>query len=121
MKPTSPTGSDDHPRREIVSMDAPVTDRRVLDLVDTHETPEALFRYCRGLDRLDAELINSAYHPDARENHNGLLIEGASAGETLVAKARDREVSRHCITNVLVRLDGDVADCESYWLALIVA
>src|ERR1043165_3138371 len=102
-------------------MDASLSDRRLLELLDKQDIHEALLRYCRGLDRLDADLVNSAYHADARENHNGLMIEGASAGQTLVAKARDRDVSRHCITNVLVQLDGDVADCESYWFALIVS
>jgi hypothetical protein len=96
-------------------------DARLAELLDKQAIQEALHRYCRGLDRLDADLIASVYHPDARENHSGLLIEGSRAGEMLVEKARDRAVSRHCITNILIHVDGDVADCESYWLALNVS
>src|SRR5580698_10968530 len=38
-------------------------------LTDRQEILDCLNRYCRGLDRLDPELIASAYHPDAVDNH----------------------------------------------------
>src|ERR1035437_9239359 len=33
------------------------------------EIREVLFRYCRGIDRLDEELVRSCYHPDAIDSH----------------------------------------------------
>jgi hypothetical protein len=30
---------------------------------------DALMRYCRGIDQMDRDLILSAYHPGARDNH----------------------------------------------------
>ncbi|HJY93624.1 MAG TPA: nuclear transport factor 2 family protein, partial [Streptosporangiaceae bacterium] len=30
---------------------------------------QAALRYCRGVDRLDAELMRSAYHNDATDDH----------------------------------------------------
>jgi hypothetical protein len=38
-------------------------------LIDKLEIHEVLTRYCRGIDRCDAELLESVYHPDATDNH----------------------------------------------------
>lgn len=92
--------------------------RRLRELLDKQDITETLLRYCRGVDRVDAELIASAYHADAVDNHNGLVFTGADAGRTLIEKVGHRAVTRHCLTNVQIRLDGDVADCESYFTAL---
>ncbi|WP_221890845.1 nuclear transport factor 2 family protein [Microbispora sp. KK1-11] len=32
---------------------------------DQQEIHEVVLRYCRGVDRLDMDLVRSAYHPDA--------------------------------------------------------
>ena len=44
------------------------------DLLAKHEIHEVMMRYCRGVNRLDPELVKSCYHPDALEDH------GASQG-----------------------------------------
>ena len=30
-----------------------------------------MLRYCQGIDRLDMELVRSAYHPDGVDHHTG--------------------------------------------------
>ena len=40
-------------------------------LVDLHAIREVVSSYCRGVDRLDLDLVRSAYHPDAVDHHTG--------------------------------------------------
>ena len=42
---------------------------RVTWLQDRHDILDCINVYGRGLDRLDADLIRNAYHPDAIDNH----------------------------------------------------
>jgi hypothetical protein len=41
----------------------------VRTLIDEGAIRRVLHRYCRGADRMDAELIRSCYHPDAVDSH----------------------------------------------------
>jgi hypothetical protein len=43
--------------------------REVRALRDRQEVLDCINRYGRGLDRLDADIIASAFHPDAIDNH----------------------------------------------------
>jgi hypothetical protein len=52
------------------------TSRIALELADREAIRECLYRYCRGVDRLDADMIRSAYWPDCVDNH--LEFTGAS-------------------------------------------
>ncbi|MER2157629.1 nuclear transport factor 2 family protein, partial [Rhodococcus sp. (in: high G+C Gram-positive bacteria)] len=40
-------------------------DRALQDLIDKQAIREVVLTYCRGIDRLDFDLVRSAYHPDA--------------------------------------------------------
>ena len=44
-------------------------DRNFRELLARQQIHDALLRYCRGVDRLDPDIIQSAYHPGARDNH----------------------------------------------------
>jgi hypothetical protein len=79
---------------------------------------DALMRACRGVDRLDRELILSAYHPKARDNHGSFdgpveafvdWVFGNHLGKVLSCV--------HHLGNVLMQIDGTTARCESYVLA----
>ena len=37
----------------------------VRELKDRQEIYDCIMRYCRGIDRLDRDMLLSAYHPDA--------------------------------------------------------
>jgi hypothetical protein len=39
------------------------------ELVAREEIRDVLFRYTRGIDRLDLDLVRSCYHADAHDNH----------------------------------------------------
>jgi hypothetical protein len=85
------------------------------------EIREALIRWCRGLDRGDSELLASAYHPDAVDEHGTEHYSGISAGPGYVAKhMRKFRRHLHTLSNETIEVDGDHAMCESYSIAYLV-
>ena len=82
------------------------------------EIMDVLWRYCRGVDRGDVNLLKSVYHPDAIDDHGTYNGPGDGFAEYIVS-AMDRPdiVGQHHITNVNFEFDGDVAKVESYYLA----
>ena len=55
-----------------------MADKDVQELIDRQRIYECLLRYTRGMDRLDRELVLSAYHDDAVEDH-GPVVSPAAA------------------------------------------
>ena len=103
---------------------SPISETALRTLIAKDEIYDALVRYCRGVDRKDAELVRSAYHEDATDNHGFMPVK---TGWELAASA-DRNNSNdempkewlsttRRLTNVLIRVDGDRASSESYYVA----
>lgn len=100
-------------------MTSPTLDERILAAVSKEEIRDALFRYCRGLDRGDADLMRSAYHEDAIEHHGDFYDGPARSYCDFVVEHLDTvSVARHELTNVIIDLDGDTAKAESYFLSI---
>lgn len=79
---------------------------------------DALFRYCRGVDRADKELILSAFHPGAREDHGQYHGPVEPFVAALVAKIPETVLGiQHALNNMLIELDGDSARAETYFQA----
>jgi hypothetical protein len=88
------------------------------ELKDRQEIQDALIRYCRGADRGDADLVKSALHEDAKSDH-GVFV--ASGRDEIAAHLIDRVKSRyaaslHYVSNSSFRIEGDVAEVESYFI-----
>ena len=83
------------------------------------EIRQALARYCRGVDRADAALIRSAFHPDATDVHGQFSGTGWELAERLASAERGQPgAGAHHVTNVYLEFDDpDHARCESYVLA----
>lgn len=79
----------------------------------------ALFSYCRGIDRLDGELISAAYHAGAVDDHGDAFRGPVEAYVPWVLGVlRDRfSATMHSLSNIRVERDGDVARVESHVLA----
>ena len=89
------------------------------ELSDHFEIRQVLYRYSRGVDRGDAELIASVYHPDARDEHGTYSGSGVDFARFIVEKMDGTGVvGQHHLTNILVALDGDRATAETYFMAL---
>lgn len=86
------------------------------ELRDRQEIGECLRRYCRGLDRHDAELAKSAYHDDARDDHAFFVGSGFGLVEWAEERHSYLRSHLHYIANESIELDGDVAHVETYIL-----
>ena len=88
----------------------------VQQLLDEAAIKKLHIRYCRGVDRLDWDLVRACYHPDGTDDHGSYkggidgFIEWASAGLPRF------ESTTHFTGNQLVEVDGDTAWAEHYAL-----
>lgn len=76
-----------------------------------------LYSVSRAIDRIDAELLRSAFHPGATI-HYGKLYDGDVEGwiDSAMAHQRTQSQRQHLIGNIYIRLHGDEAVAESYEL-----
>lgn len=90
---------------------------RVREIIDRREIYDCIMRYCRGIDRLDREMLLSAYHPGAIDDHGTYVgpIEGF-ADYVFDLHTTHQHRTQHHITNHRCEIDGDVAHTESYYI-----
>jgi SnoaL-like domain len=79
----------------------------------------SLHRYCRGIDRMDAELIRSAYHVDGYDDHGDYFRGGVQdyIAWVLPVLATRFTSTMHTLSNITIQVDGDTAKVESYLIA----
>jgi hypothetical protein len=95
-----------------------LTSRILAELADREAIKECLYRYSRGVDRLDADMLRSAYWPDCIDNHMSFTgnAEEFIAWSFPIMGTMDQTM--HMIANVLMTIDGDKADVESYFYGI---
>lgn len=98
---------------------AGVLDAELQLLVDKQALNDVLFRYCRGVDRCDRDLIASAYHADAHDHH-GPGFQGSVEAfiEWVIPRQMRWDVGMHLLTNTLFDVRGNVAFGESRYMAI---
>jgi hypothetical protein len=67
----------------------------------------AALRYCRGVDRLDAELMFSAYHDDATDDHGVFVGPARQLCDRVVQSHRRYDATMHCILNHAIDFTDD--------------
>jgi hypothetical protein len=91
-------------------------DKAVQTLIDRQAILDCLYSYCRGVDRLDRELLLSAYHPDAIDDHSSFI---GSPEEFAVwvfdFHGRNQTSTQHTINNHTCEIDGHFAHAETYF------
>jgi hypothetical protein len=88
------------------------------DLLAKQQITDVLFRYCRGTDRGDADLLRTCFHPDS--THVMGQFEGLSHDyieSRIMALGRTLDYEMHFVTNIMIELQGDRAVSESLFLA----
>lgn len=90
----------------------------IIEIADRLAIAETLARYCRGIDRCDAELLAEVFTPDARCDYGS----GAGPiGETiaaLMASLGAMRLTQHNISNTIMRITGSTAYAETNCVAL---
>ena len=90
------------------------------DLLAKQAITEIIYRYCRGLDRMDRALTLSCWHEGGTDDH-GALYSGSAEGfvEWLWPVHAAMERTQHTVHNILIEVDGDKAGSESYYIVYL--
>lgn len=92
--------------------------KRVDELSSKDEIRDCVYRIVRGIDRLDTTIIATAFHDDATIQWHAPkpvpLSEFLSGLDRIKAATRQ---AQHLVGNVLIDLQGDKANVESYEIA----
>ena len=89
---------------------------RIARLEDRAAIRDCMQRYARGMDRRDRELLRSAYHDGAVDDHVGFIGEVDDFIDWAFAYHSTQTRYQHYLLNHTVELDGDEAHAETYYL-----
>jgi hypothetical protein len=86
------------------------------ELLEKQLISEALYRYCRGIDRMDKDLLRRVFLADLRAQYAPDHL--ARSVEELIDWLWGHHLTfhhhSHQVSNILIELDGDTATSESY-------
>jgi hypothetical protein len=83
-------------------------------LGDREAIRDVVLRYCRAVDRCDAQLLQSVYWPDATDSHGYFDGSADEFVRVAIARLRSHEQTQHMVGNMLIELDGARAAVETY-------
>ncbi|GAA4553739.1 nuclear transport factor 2 family protein [Pseudonocardia xishanensis] len=99
-------------------MDA-TTEHELRQMLDRQQILDCIHRYTRGIDRFDRELMLSAYHEDAFDDHGVFQGNPEEFADWVYDMHRRRHtLHQHYVTNHTCQLAGDTAHTETYFLLL---
>lgn len=91
-------------------------EKTVRELKDRQDILDVVTRYCRGVDRLDRELLISCYHPEALDDHIVFIGNREEFADWVFRLHSQHQTStHHAISNHTCDLAGDVAHTETYY------
>jgi len=88
------------------------------EIADRLAIAETLARYCRGIDRCDAQQLAAAFTPDAMIDYGDGARPVADVIPGLMAGLGAMRLTQHNISNTVMRLAGDTARAETNCVAL---
>lgn len=90
------------------------------ELLDRRAIRDCIYRYARGLDRHDDELLASAFHPDAIDNHGYWVGRLPEFIQWANHEVHDPYLQHnHHLTGHIAEIDGDVAHTETYVIFIL--
>jgi ketosteroid isomerase-like protein len=94
-------------------------DPRLQELLDHHEIRNLLAEYCNACDRCDEPRMAAVYCDDSWDDHGPRGGRGADFAAAIMAEMHENEGVSHLLGQSLIRVDGDLAGAETYFLAVI--
>lgn len=98
-------------------MKALTADRALAETGDREAIRDCLHRYCRAIDRRDAEMLTGVYWPGAMDHHGVLDAPVEQFVPEVMASLAAMDQTMHMLGNVLMRIEGDTAAVESQFHA----
>jgi len=98
-------------------MEVPHRDAALSDLLDEREIRTILLRYCRGVDRMDRELVRSCFHEDAVDSHGNFEGDVDALLDWMWDLLSKFDSTMHFLGNMLIEIEGDLARAETYGVA----
>lgn len=88
------------------------------EVIDHHRIRQTLERYCRGIDRLDAALIDSVYWEDSTDNHGIYVGPGPEFSAFIIPMLREAFTgTMHVIGQSNIAVTGARAAADTYFVA----
>jgi hypothetical protein len=97
------------------SMTAAADDLAVL--LDERAIHRVLLQYCRGVDRMDLQLVSDCYWPEATDQHGRFVGSRDEFIAWVEPLLRRQSMTMHHLGNVLIDVQGDAAVAETYGVA----
>jgi hypothetical protein len=94
-------------------------DPRLQALIDRAEILEVLHQYVHACDRSDHARIVDVYHPDSLDNHGTYQCSGREFAKIVCDGNAERETMSHLLGQSTIRVDGDHAGAETYFIATV--
>ena len=87
----------------------------VRELSDKEAIRSCMYRYARGIDRCDPELLRTVFWPDGTVSMGG-AYNGPAYGliDFAIPNLSRMEATQHLFGNMLIELSGDAANVETY-------
>jgi ketosteroid isomerase-like protein len=89
----------------------------VSEMQDRDAIWQCMLRYARGVDHFDRDLIRSAFHPDAVDDHGKFVGGPEEFADWAVRQHTEAHVGhQHNLFNHTCEVSGDVAHSETYFM-----
>ena len=96
-------------------------DPRLQDMLDHHEIRQLLATYCHGCDRGDEVEMAGTYSAESWDDHGPRKMDGRRfAIETVEESLRTTTVVSHMLGQSLIKVAGDSAGVETYFIATVI-
>lgn len=94
-------------------------DARLQEIIDHHEIRKLLAEYCNACDRCDEPRMAAVYCKDSWDNHGRFSGNGVDFAHHTMQGMRENSSCSHLLGQSIIRVDGDTAGVETYFLAVI--
>lgn len=91
------------------------------EMLEHYRITKLIKEYCHGCDRGDGERMGGVYARDSWDDHGSFKMPGREFAAAIMANRQQRkDVMSHQLGQSLVRVDGDEAGAETYFVATVV-
>jgi hypothetical protein len=105
------------PARSVPDTLRAMNDVALRTLLDQREIADVVLRYCRGIDRMDRDLVRDCYHPDAVDEHGSFRGGVEEFLDWVWPLLESYTTTMHFVGNQLVEVAGDTGAAETYGIA----